>query len=131
MPVRSTIHSSVVSTVSASSALLTLALGQRRADSGDDRAASHSAASLVEGMRAEIVEVLADLAGDIVADHPGGDADGIGDALGVGAAVALHDQAVEAEEDGAVMVVRVEVDLEHVERRPATRRIRPWSAASW
>jgi hypothetical protein len=32
--------------------------------------------------------------------------------------MAFHDQAIEAEEDGAVVVVRVEVDLEQVQRRP-------------
>ena len=57
-------------------------------------------------MGAEIVEVLADLPGDVVADHARGDPDGVGDALGIRAAVALHDQAVEPEEDRAIVIVR-------------------------
>ena len=67
-------------------------------------------------MRAEIVEIVADLAGDVVADHRPGDGNRIGDALGVGAAMTLHHQPVEAKEDRASVVVGVEVGLEQVER---------------
>ena len=35
--------------------------------------------------------------------------------------MALHDQAVEAEEDRAIVIVRIEMDLEQVERRPRQR----------
>ena len=56
--------------------------------------------------------------------------DRVGDALGVRAAVALHDQAVEPEEDRAIVVVGVEVDLQEVEGRRATARSRPSSGAS-
>jgi hypothetical protein len=69
---------------------------------------------VIEGMGAEIVEVLADPAGDIVSDHSRGDPDGVGHALGRRAPVALHDQSVEAEKDRAIMIVRVQMDLEQV-----------------
>ena len=105
------------------------ALGKRGTGSSDDGTQGHWAASL-QRVGAEIVEIVADLPGDVVADHARGDADGVGDALRVRAAVALHDQAVEAEEDRAVMVVGVEMDLEQVERRAATARSRPSTGAS-
>ena len=54
----------------------------------------------------------------------GGNTDRIGDALGVGAPVALHHQPVEAEEDRAVVVVGVEVDLQQVKRRTRQREPR-------
>ena len=59
-----------------------------------------------------------------------GDADRVGDALGVGAAVALHHQAVEAEEDRAIMIVGIEVNLQQVERGLGTARSRPSTEAS-
>ncbi len=68
-------------------------------------------------MGAEIIEILADLAGYVVADHRRGDADGVGDALVIGTAVAFHDQAVQPKEYRAIMIVGVEVDLEQVQRR--------------
>ena len=45
-----------------------------------------------------------------------GDRDRVGDALVIGAAVALHHQPVEAEEDRAIVIIGVEVGLEQVER---------------
>src|SRR5690242_19331234 len=68
-------------------------------------------------MRAEVVEVVADLPGDVIADHARGDADRVGDALRIGASVALHDEAVEAKENRAVVVVGVEMNLQQVECR--------------
>src|SRR4030095_8261960 len=72
---------------------------------------------MIESMRPEIVAIPTDLAGDVVADHPRRDADGVGDALGVGAAVAFYDQAVEAEKDRTIVIVGVEMDLQGVQRR--------------
>src|SRR4051812_33970918 len=63
-------------------------------------------------MGGDIVEILNDLAGEVLAHHPRGDPDGVGDALVGGAAVAFHDEAVQSEEDGAIMVVRIEMVLE-------------------
>ena len=72
-------------------------------------------------MGAEIVEIVADLPGDVVADHRRGDPDRIGDALVVGAAMALHDQPVQAQKHRAIVIIGVEVDLEQVERGPRQR----------
>src|SRR5437764_12033646 len=68
-------------------------------------------------MGAEVVEVVADLPSDVVAHYARGDANRVGDAFRVRAAVTLHDQAVEAKEDRAVVVIRIEMMLEQVERR--------------
>src|SRR5687768_2780560 len=67
-------------------------------------------------MGAEIVEILADLAGNVVTNHRRGDGDGVGDALVIGSAVTLHHQSVEAKENRAIMIVGVQVGLEQVER---------------
>src|SRR5690348_9279619 len=69
-------------------------------------------------MRAEVVEIVADLLGDGVANEARRDMDRVGDTLRVSAAVAFHHEAVQTEEDGAVVVVWVEVDLQKVERGP-------------
>ena len=68
-------------------------------------------------MRAEIVEVVADLPRDVVAHHGCTDLDGVGDPLRVRAPVALHDETVEAEEDRTIVVVRIKMDLQKIERR--------------
>ena len=67
-------------------------------------------------MGAEIVEILADLASDVVANHRCGDGDGVGDALVIGPAVTLHHQAIQSEKYRAIMIVGVEVGLEQIER---------------
>ena len=67
-------------------------------------------------MGAEVVEVVGNLPDDVVADHAARDRNGVGDTLRIGAAVALHHQAVQAEEDRAVVVVGVEMNLKQVER---------------
>ena len=75
-------------------------------------------------MRAEIVEVVADLPGDVVADHARGDLDRVGNALRVRPAVTLHDKTVEAEENRAVVIVGVKVNLQEVERRGGESKAR-------
>src|SRR3954453_12674366 len=81
------------------------------------RPSGKSLRGLVEGVGAEIVEILADLSSDVVQDHSRRDSDRVGYTFRAGAAVTFDDQAVEAEEDSAVMVVGVEVDLQQIERR--------------
>ncbi len=51
-------------------------------------------------------KLVADLVEEAVGRHVDGDADGVGEAERVGAAMALHRDAVEAEEDGAVVAPR-------------------------
>ena len=109
MPVRSTIHSSVVSTRLGELVVGDLARRAARCRLPRTTERGSLRGPVGEGVGAEIVEIVADLAGDVVADHPRRDVDRVGDALGGGAAVALHDQAVEAEEDRAIVVVGVEV----------------------
>ena len=65
-------------------------------------------------MAGDIVEIVDDLAGDVLADHPRCHPDRVGDALLGSAAVALHDEAVQAEEDRAIMVVGIEMVLEQL-----------------
>ena len=104
---------------------------QRRAGADDDRAAGHLAAAELRGLRRDVGEILGDLAGQILAHHPRRDPDRVGDALVVGAAMALHDEAVEAEEDRAIMVVR-DRDGGGAIRSPAARSgSRSSSGSSW
>ncbi len=53
------------------------------------------------------VRSAADLGEQFVAHHVVAEVDGAGEAFGVGAAVALDDDAVEAEEDAAVRLARI------------------------
>jgi len=69
-------------------------------------------------MGAEVVEFGRDPAVNIVAHQLGRNAQRIRHAGGIGAAMALHDDAVEPEEHRAVVVVGIEVNLHHVHRRP-------------
>ena len=57
------------------------------------------------------------LASKLVAHHVVADIDGRGEALGVGAAMALDDDAVEAEEDAAVGFARIHLLAQRLERR--------------
>ena len=84
-------------------------------------ASAHCAASLAKAWARKLSRSSAIFRMMSLRTMPHGDADRVGDALGLGAAMALHHQAVEAEEDRAIMVVGVEVDLEQVERRPRQR----------
>ena len=60
-------------------------------------------------------ERLADLGEQIVAHHVVAEIDRVGEAFGVGAAVALDDDAVEAEEDAAVRLARIHLVAERAE----------------
>src|SRR3546814_15224226 len=53
-------------------------------------------------------EIGANLLDDAVAVHVDGDADGIGEAQRIGAAVALHRNPVQAQEHGAVVAARID-----------------------
>ena len=91
----------------------------------------HLAAAQLRGLRRDVGEILGDLAGQVLAHHPRRHPDRIGDALVGGAAMALHDEAVEAEEDRAIMVVRIEMVAEQFGRRAARSGSRSWSGPSW
>ena len=75
-------------------------------------------------MGAEVVQIVADLPRDVVADHACRNVDRIGDALRVRSAVAFHHETIEAKEDRAIVVVRVEMNLEQVQRRLRQRESR-------
>ena len=107
MPVRSTIHSSVVSTRLGQFGVATR--GARGRAEPVPAITERSVIARVFAPGAEIAEILGDPAGEIVAHQLGGDCDRVGDADFVGAAMALHDDAVEAEEDRAIMIVGVEM----------------------
>ena len=108
--------------VCASSSLVTRRFGSALPTPSDDRTQGHCGGLVGESVGAEIVEVVADLPGDVVADHAARRRRmALATPFGVGAAVALHHQAVEAEEDRAIVVVGVEVDLQQVERGPRQR----------
>ena len=118
MPVRSTIHSWVVSTRSASSALVTRRGGSAEPVPTMTARRRHFAAAASSAVCAgDVGEILGDLAGQVLAHHPRRDPDRIGDALVGGAAMALHDEAVEAEEDRAIMVVGIEMVAQQFGRR--------------
>ena len=59
-------------------------------------------------MGTEIVEVVADFPGDVVADHARRNIDGVGDTLRVRSPVTLHHEAVQAKEDETVIFSWVE-----------------------
>ncbi|PAV68946.1 hypothetical protein WR25_16046 [Diploscapter pachys] len=73
--------------------------------------------SCVDCLFLEIAEVVGDAAREVGAHHLGGIADRGGDAAFVGAAVALHDDAVEAQEDRAIVIVGIEVVAQQLGRR--------------
>src|SRR5579883_381391 len=64
----------------------------------------------------EATDAVADLVEEAVDLHVDGDADGVGEAQGVGATMALHADAVEAEKDRAVVSVRIEPLTQLLER---------------
>src|SRR3546814_19450549 len=65
----------------------------------------------------DLGKILSHLTRDILFDQFGTQMDGIGDALRVGAAVALEHDAVEAEEHRAVVIVRIEMVAQQFGRR--------------
>ena len=66
------------------------------------------------------------LASKIVAHHVVAEIDRCGEALGVGAAVALDDDAVEAEEDPAVGLARIHLVAQRAERRAGPEHSPAW-----
>ena len=116
----------------ASSALVDAPRGQRRSGADDDRA--HASLGGLVGRtawarklsRSSAIFRVMSLRTMLAATR-----DRVGDALGVGAAMALHHQAVEAEEDRAVMVVGIEMDLAAGRAPGARSGSRSSSGASW
>ena len=90
---------------------------QRRAGADDRPRGGSFRGHQLGALGRDVGEILGDLAGQVLAHHPRRDPDRIGDALVGGAAMALHDQAVEAEEDRAIMVVRIEMVAQQFGRR--------------
>src|SRR4051794_20766899 len=74
-----------------------------------------------EGVRPEIVEIVANFPSEVVADQGRGYVDRVCDALGVRAAVTLHDETIQAKKDCAIVIVRIEVVLEQVKGRTGQR----------
>src|SRR2546430_16694561 len=70
-------------------------------------------------------ERLADLGEQIVAHHVVAEIDRTGEAFGVGAAVALDDDAVETEEDAAVRLARIHLVAERAEGAPRQQVAEP------
>src|SRR3546814_18450771 len=62
-------------------------------------------------------EIGANLLDDAVAVHVDGDADGIGEAQRIGAAVALHRTPVQAQEHGVVVAARIDALAQLLHRR--------------
>src|SRR3546814_6430058 len=60
------------------------------------------------------MHVGGDAPGDVFLQQPGGDMDGVGDALVVGAAVAFHHHAIQAQHYAAIMVVGVQMMAQQV-----------------
>ena len=77
--------------------------------------------------RAVPVDGLADLGEQFVTHHVVTHVDGRGEAFRIGAAVALDDDAVEAEEHAAVGFARIHLVAQHAERRRAPADSRSWT----
>src|SRR3546814_5155955 len=75
------------------------------------------------------LEVVRYMMDDVVVHHVGGHLDGAGETLRVGAAVALHHEAVEAHEDAAIVLVGIEPRLQRLDRK-STRLNSSHSCAS-
>ena len=71
-------------------------------------------------------ERLADLGEQLVAHHVVAEIDRVGEAFGIGAAVALDDDAVEAEEDAAVGLARIHLVAERAEGAARQTGSRAW-----
>ena len=99
-------------------ALVTRRGGRAEPVPSDDRNGASFARRPRRSVRRDVGEILGDLAGQVLAHHPRRHPDRVGDALVGGAAMALHDEAVEAEEDRAIMVVRIEMVAQQLGRRP-------------
>ena len=60
-------------------------------------------------------EILSDPAGDVIAGDLVGDADRIGNPVGIGTAMAFHHEAVEPEENRAIVIIGVEMVAQQLE----------------
>ena len=111
MPVRWTIHSSDVSTVCASSALVTTRLRQigAAAEHNGTHNGHEAAPAPTGGSRAPWVmaKSLADLGEEVVADHVIADIDGDREPLCIGAAMAFDNDAIKPQENAAIGFGRI------------------------
>src|ERR1700688_3461942 len=113
MPVRCMIHSSDVSRRCASSSFVTMRSGRYA-----PQPTTWDRSSISEGRRLgrwrgrldgiETSKLVADLIDEAVDLHIDGNADRIGEAESVGAAMAFHDNAVETEHHRAIIAARVD-----------------------
>src|SRR3546814_7164810 len=69
-------------------------------------------------MRLEIIEILNDPAGNILPHQRSGNTYCVGDADGVGSAVAFHHKSVQPQKHRAIMVVGVQMNPQHLQRGP-------------
>src|SRR3546814_4747872 len=69
-------------------------------------------------MRLEMIEILNDPAGNILPHQRSGNTYCVGDADGVGSAVAFHHKSVQPQKHRAIMVVGVQMNPQHLQRGP-------------
>src|SRR3546814_21162584 len=69
-------------------------------------------------MRPKIIQILDNSAGDIIPHHRRGHAYGLGDAIGIRAPMAFYHQAVQPQKHRSIVVVWVQMHLQHPKRRP-------------
>src|SRR5690606_27221376 len=120
MPVRCTIHSSDVSTMLSSSALVSTRFGSavpkpRTTERIILYLVGHARGAFDRPARVILLQIPFDLVPEAVADHVVADIHRRGEALGIRAAMALDDDAVEAEEHAAVRLARVHLLAHAVE----------------